>query len=878
MPPPLPPPASPPPALAVDATPPTAQRECYAVEDVSVQAEPGIASQDKKTKTTLTLKEKRACVNEALLRFNLRRNEDGSWDRDDTSAELSENTVWFATASKKLYLRQVSQWSRDDIFLQWDAYCNHPDVVKQWGSPVKAFAGTRRLPNWWHGHIHRRTESAAATAAHPTAVEVGPAAAEAIVPAVAPVPVRRLRRSSSASTMHIALSPASPAIHTADPGAEVATPEAAVDMSPEFRLSAGSKPTILEKHPDMVAVIKEWNARHEEQRAQDNDCSFQSLYKSFNHVLQRKRQDLINAGVETALPVKVSTGWYCQMKATLGVRNNSTASRELKRPREEDDQAFLDDLRAVKRAKCIAPQDIIVFDETNATYAPDAKRVQAAPSELKAKSRRRVRRRIGGRQGFTVCATYSLLKKGKLLFLFNRAPQWILRDIKTTFGNRVAVYTKFGRWMNGSAHVHALLPEVLGPFVDELRRDRPQSTDVHGSNLEPQQPWSMFIEDDCKAHKSDKCNKTGEIGLRALRQAWFDTRHVNQKLILGGGTPDRAAPDQMFKVLKMLALSATNELMGLHDLHHMRPTQEACRTGGAVITEGGNARRAHEFLIVAAWLKAWLTLPQLTLGASFVRAEVVTAEEAATAFRVSPGAISAGMQDLRERQQHVKQSSKWLDKGHDFTGTGQAWPHMPKPTEADMAALKRSADDVAWIQLCVEPVSLTQLQDAVGADQVPDVAFNAFIDDADARADTALCNLASKPTKDNVGELEFFKVAMLLVLRRAGTLWSRQTESRQRVILEFHHMKLREKFLRMVEEKDPRAVRKVGRHLHPVPFSQCVWDILKVMSGHEGNQLSDLVRRMVVETNRLSMAPRAGRPQPKAKPKPKAKSGASVAR
>ena len=56
--------------------------------------------------------------------------------------------------------------------------------------------------------------------------------------------------------------------------------------------------------------------------------------------------------------------------------------------------------------------------------------------------------------------------------------------------------------------------------------------------------------------------------------------------------------------------------------------------GGAVITEGGNARRAHEFLVVAAWLKAWLTLPQLTLGASFVRAEAVTAEEAATAFRV----------------------------------------------------------------------------------------------------------------------------------------------------------------------------------------------------------------------------------------------------
>ena len=245
------------------------------------------------------------------------------------------------------------------------------------------------------------------------------------------------------------------------------------------------------------------------------------------------------------------TGFISQMKRELGARDSSVASRELKRPDAESDAQFMRELREAREANNVSPLHVMAFDETNAQFFPEAKRVQTAPSELGGKARRRVRRRLGGREGFTVCATYSVAAKGKLLFLFDRCPTTVLAMILEHFGDRVVIYTRYGRWMNGSTHAHGL-PLVVVPFCNVLRDN------YAGHHEDSSENWIVYIEDDCASHRGDKCDKTQETGLVALRQECFDGNRIDRQIIHGGGTPERAPPDQAFKILKALAYDIEN--------------------------------------------------------------------------------------------------------------------------------------------------------------------------------------------------------------------------------------------------------------------------------------------------------------------------------
>ena len=116
----------------------------------------------------------------------------------------------------------------------------------------------------------------------------------------------------------------------------------------------------------------------------------------------------------------------------------SVASREVLRPEHEEDANFMEELRTVRADRNVDPLGIIVFDEMNGTFFPEVRRVQAAPSEFKGKqqtkTRRRCRRKMGGRASFTVCVVYSLGSKGKLLFLLERASAQMLSNIRKLTG------------------------------------------------------------------------------------------------------------------------------------------------------------------------------------------------------------------------------------------------------------------------------------------------------------------------------------------------------------------------------------------------------------------------------------------------------------
>ena len=193
---------------------------------------------------------------------------------------------------------------------------------------------------------------------------------------------------------------------------DVTIPLAAA-QSASLPKSEGTKKTLLERFPALKLVIREWNQWHEEARAKDGDVSYDNVRHTFNQMLKRRRSDLEEGGMHNALPDKVSTGWFYKIKAQVGVKDIAVVSRELRHAK------FIEELGKVRADRKVDALSIMVFDETNGLFFPEVRRVQATPSEVKGKkqpkARRRCRRRLGGRESFTVCVVYSLGSKGKLL-------------------------------------------------------------------------------------------------------------------------------------------------------------------------------------------------------------------------------------------------------------------------------------------------------------------------------------------------------------------------------------------------------------------------------------------------------------------------------
>ena len=140
---------------------------------------------------------------------------------------------------------------------------------------------------------------------------------------------------------------------------------------------------------------------------------------------------------------------------------------------------------------------------------------------------------------------YSLGSKGKLLFLVERASAPMLKHIRQDFSEYVVIVTRRGRWMNGSIHCHEVLPQVIKDFSDKLRINHPFL------NKDGEPAHHVYLEDSAGSHLGDYCKATKEADLIEQRAKFFRGNHMTRVPIYGCGTPERAPPDQQFRVLKL---------------------------------------------------------------------------------------------------------------------------------------------------------------------------------------------------------------------------------------------------------------------------------------------------------------------------------------
>ena len=156
------------------------------------------------------------------------------------------------------------------------------------GSETQVLQNTVRLPTWWQDHCqhHRQTVMV-------------PTASTDVVQSTEPPRKRKRRLRCAGSDEHIPL---------------------AADQSAFLPKSKGTKKSLLEKFPDLQLVIKEWNKWHESAIAKDEAVTNADLRHTFDHILKHRRSEYEQAGIRNALPHKVSTWWFCKMKAAVGVK------------------------------------------------------------------------------------------------------------------------------------------------------------------------------------------------------------------------------------------------------------------------------------------------------------------------------------------------------------------------------------------------------------------------------------------------------------------------------------------------------------------------------------------------------------------------------
>ena len=158
------------------------------------------------------------------------------------------------------------------------------------GSETQVLQNTVRLPTWWQDHCQRHRQTV-----------MVPTASTDVVQSTEP-PRKRQRR-----------------LRCAGSDEQIPIPLAA-DQSAFLPKSKGTKKSLLEKFPDLQLVIKEWNKWHVSARAKDEAVTNADLRHTFDHILKHRRSEYEQAGIRNALPHKVSTWWFCKMKAAVGVK------------------------------------------------------------------------------------------------------------------------------------------------------------------------------------------------------------------------------------------------------------------------------------------------------------------------------------------------------------------------------------------------------------------------------------------------------------------------------------------------------------------------------------------------------------------------------
>ena len=370
---------------------------------------------------------------------------------------------------------------------------------------------------------------------------------------------RRLRRLDSEDFVHVT----------------VGTPASRRDA--QLPKSRGTKLTKLEKYPALVQVVGSWNADHEAERAADKPVSFGNLHFSFLKKLPLSKQVQDDAGEAASLPSSLSLGWFCNMKKKLGVRNVAVQSTEAKRVTAGDVVDFKAAIARKRQEHSVLASCVVVADESNAFRMPTPKRVQSAPTESKRRTSRRVRRTLGGRESYTIIVTYSVSKKGKLMVLAHRCSLTMRRQINRDFGDHIHLITGKGTNMNGTLHAREFLPNVVAPFASQCLAQRDASAHC------------LYVEDRAPCHTGDACRQTRDVELKAARRNVFSSNNIVRELLPANGSPDHAAPGQMFKVIKMMTMDALNEIAGVgNDLATIQQTiHSACqiqvlRLGGRI--------------------------------------------------------------------------------------------------------------------------------------------------------------------------------------------------------------------------------------------------------------------------------------------------------
>ena len=199
---------------------------------------------------------------------------------------------------------------------------------------------------------------------------------------------------------------------------------------------------------------------------------------------------------------------------------------------------------------------------------------------------------------------------------------------------------------------------------------------------------------------------------------------------------------------------------------------------------------------------------------------------------------------------------------------------LPAPTNEEMNALRATTAELDRLKSLVEPQTLVVLEDrvtTVSDDQMQGVLANT----AQRGGSSSLAALANRPTAENVHEYTYFREAISIVLRRSAT-WARKNAAVQNQVLEFHFLKLQQKYLELLDAQDARVVRRIGGSIAQKPMARWIWGLLKVLTGLPTPEVDDEARRLLVDFNRLSfcLVPRFARAKAagaKAKAKAKAK-------
>lgn len=439
------------------------------------------------------------------------------------------------------------------------------------------------------------------------------------------------------------------------------------------------------------------------------------------------------------------------------------------------------------------------------------------------------------------------------------------QDIERDFGNWIQLITGRGKVNNGTLHARDFLPNVVVPFSNELKKE-------HGDDK-----WSMYLEDMAKCHTGDKCAATGDSNLKKLRSDTFNENKIVRHLLPANGGPDYAAPDQLFKVVKLMAAKPLLEITNLHDDLNRRQRDSVARSlGGPFVTEAGVERGATLYHVCGAWARAWCNMPQVTLAATFIRARMVSKQQAAKALGQDQNSIFAGLKHLAEMQQSVHKCGKWLHPESDFSGgtlpmdsDGKLGPL----TDEDKKLLKCNAEEAERLQRLMSPKTLFTLaeKNAPASYVIKDAdedlkrelraKLNAYqLKQKGHRTEgNSMANLSLHPTKHNIVEYEYFERFWRIVLQKSKH-WNKQKETFQKDVLQFHYVALKDHFNTLVHQKDSRVFKRIGGRGHYVEMGDYFWSIGRAAYAMEQDK-DKLCRNLIGDYKKLSLNPSSRHPK-----------------